>query len=73
MYDRDIHRWGLMKGFPPPKDKRVTIDNWSDTTDTLRWTHLNGSFVFKTLHVDRPENRPKPPSSGPKKPRDHMH
>lgn len=52
VYHRDIHDSDLMKGFPPPKDRRVTIENWTDTTDTLRWTHLNGSVVFKTLAVD---------------------
>ena len=53
VYHPDIHNSDLMKGFPPPKDRRVTIENWTDTTDTLRWTHLNGSVVFKTLAVEK--------------------
>lgn len=43
----------VMQGFPPPKDARVTIDNWTDTTDSIRWTHLNTPAVFKTAPVLR--------------------
>jgi CubicO group peptidase (beta-lactamase class C family) len=54
VYHRDIHRSDMMKGFPPPPDKRVTIHNWPDHTDALRWTHLNGSYVFKTIPIEGP-------------------
>ena len=50
---RDVHKADLMNGFPPPKDRRVTIDNWTDTTDNLRWTHLNTAVVFKSVPVDK--------------------
>jgi len=53
VYHRDVHNSNLMQGFPPPQDRRVTIDNWSDTTDALRWTHLNAAVVFKSLPVER--------------------
>jgi hypothetical protein len=42
-----------MVGFPPPKEKRVTIANWVDTPDALRWTHLHPDIVFRTVPVER--------------------
>jgi hypothetical protein len=49
----DTYKVDLMKGFPPPKDKRVTLDNWGDTTATIRWTNYNGARVFKTVPIER--------------------
>ncbi len=43
----------LMNGMCPPMDKRVTLDNWCDTTDTTRWTNFNASTVFKSVPIDR--------------------
>jgi len=28
VYHRDVYKSDLMKGFPPPTDRRVTIENW---------------------------------------------
>lgn len=55
VYHRDVHTSDLMKGFPPPKDRRVNIENWTDTTESLRWTHLHANVVFKSLPVERGE------------------
>lgn len=52
VYHRDIHKSDLMKGFPPPKHKRVTIENWTDTTDTVRWAQLNASAIFKCVGIE---------------------
>jgi CubicO group peptidase (beta-lactamase class C family) len=49
----EFYQLDLMTGYPPPQEKRVTIANWSDTPDNLRWTHLNTDIVFKALPVDR--------------------
>jgi CubicO group peptidase (beta-lactamase class C family) len=40
-----------MKGFPPPKDKRVTVHNWHKDLDTVRYTHLHEERVFRTTAI----------------------
>lgn len=47
------HTSTAMVGFPPPSDKRVTIDNHFESTDTLRWTHLHTEAVFKSMPVEK--------------------
>ena len=34
MFHRDIHNSDLMKGFPPPTDQRVTMENFWSTRPT---------------------------------------
>ncbi len=41
---------GIMEGFPPPKDKRVTIDNW-DRHPFNRWSFLNVREILPTVQV----------------------
>ena len=53
MYHREMHTSDVMKGSPPPLDKRVTLENWTYTTDKWRWTHLNAHRVFRTAKIDR--------------------
>ena len=53
MYHRDIHKTNLMKGFPPPPDRRVTWENWSETTEGLRFAHQNPAVVFRTVPIER--------------------
>jgi hypothetical protein len=42
----------VMRGFPPPKERRVNIDNWTESTPNLRWTHLHPYTVFPTAVLD---------------------
>lgn len=49
----EIHKSDLMKGFPPPRDKRVTWENWSETTEGIRYAHLNPAVVFRTVPIER--------------------
>jgi CubicO group peptidase (beta-lactamase class C family) len=49
----EMHEMDVMKGFPPPRDKRVTWQNWSETTARLRYAHLNPAFVFRTVPIER--------------------
>ena len=53
VYHKDIHKSDLMEGFPPPRDKRVSIANWFATTDTIRWTHLNSERVFQSAVIEK--------------------
>ena len=53
VYHREIHKSDLMLGFPPPRDKRVTIDNYAETTHAIRWTHLNADVVFKSKKISK--------------------
>ncbi len=41
-----------MSGFPPPRDKRVTLDNW-DRGPFNRWTFQHIREVFPTTEVSR--------------------
>jgi hypothetical protein len=41
-----------MQGFPPPKENRVTLENWADTTDTVRWAYSNPARVFKSVPIE---------------------
>lgn len=42
-----------MKGFPPPLDQRVTLDNWAySSTGHWRWAHLNPDRLFKTVQIE---------------------
>ncbi|NLS92467.1 MAG: serine hydrolase [Planctomycetaceae bacterium] len=50
----DMHRSDVMKGFPPPEDQRVTLENWAySSTGHWRWTHLNPDRVFKSIQIER--------------------
>ena len=53
VYHLEIHHSDLMRGFPPPKDKRITAENWSETTEGLRYAHLHPDHVFRTVPVDK--------------------
>jgi CubicO group peptidase (beta-lactamase class C family) len=51
VFHRDLHKSSLKHGFPPPRDKRVTIHNWHRDTDTVRYTHLHEDRVFTTTAI----------------------
>ena len=53
VYHQEFHKTDLMKGFPPPRDKRVTWENWSETTGGLRYAHQNPDVVFRTVPIER--------------------
>ena len=42
----------VMKGTPPPMDKRVTLDNW-DTPPFISWSFQNMSQIFPVATVSR--------------------
>jgi hypothetical protein len=49
-----MHRSDVMKGFPPPPGKQVTLDNWAhSSTGHWRWSHLNPDMVFKTVQIEK--------------------
>ena len=48
----DAYPSALMQGFPPPKENRVTLENWADTTDTVRWAYSNPARVFKSVPIE---------------------
>lgn len=41
---------GIMQGFPPPPEKRPSLDNW-DLAPFNRWSFLNTSKLFPTVAV----------------------
>jgi hypothetical protein len=48
-----IHKSDLMKGFPPPKDQRVTLENWAESGAHVRYAQQNAEYVFKTVPIER--------------------
>ena len=46
---------GIMEGFPPPFDKRVTLENW-DRPPFNRWSFQNIREVLPTVAVSRGNN-----------------
>jgi CubicO group peptidase (beta-lactamase class C family) len=53
-FHREIHvSADLMKGFPPPRENRVTIDNWHQSYAHLRWLQLNTSSILRSVPVGR--------------------
>ena len=53
VYHREMYKSDLMKGFPPPKGRRVTAENWSETTEGIRYAHLNPDSVFRTAPIEK--------------------
>ena len=51
IYHRDLQTSNLMQGFPPPHDRRVTIDNWHENMDTVRYTQLHEDRIFRTVAI----------------------
>lgn len=49
----DVRRSEMMAGFPPAENRRVTAENWSEQTATIRFAQLNPEYVFRTVLVDR--------------------
>ena len=50
---------GVMEGFPPPLDKRVTLENW-DLAPFNRWSFQNIRRVLPTAVVSRGEGAVSP-------------
>ena len=49
----DVSHSDVMKGFPPPKDKRVTVDNYRAEHASTRWAHLHMRELFPTQAIGR--------------------
>ncbi|NQU25420.1 MAG: serine hydrolase [Candidatus Nealsonbacteria bacterium] len=42
-----------MKGFPPAKERRVSLENWAESGAYVRYAQQNAEVVFKTLPIER--------------------
>lgn len=49
---RSARELGIMQGFPPPPEKRPTLENW-DLAPFNRWSFQNVRMLFPTADVDR--------------------
>ena len=49
----ETHKSNLMKGFPPPEDKRVTLENWAESGAHVRYAQQNSEVVFRTVPIER--------------------
>lgn len=49
---RTAREMGIMQGFPPPPEKRPTLENW-DLPPFNRWSFLNMRSLFPTADVRR--------------------
>jgi CubicO group peptidase (beta-lactamase class C family) len=50
-YDESYKYSGVMQGFPPPRNRRVTIDNFFDSQENLRWTHQHMTELYTAQRI----------------------
>lgn len=51
----------VMRGFPPPKERRVTVDNWWQSNANLRWIVQNGHRVlYRSRAIGRGDDEARP-------------
>ena len=51
--ERDAYESAVGQGFPPTPEHRVTLDNWMQTGDHVRWTQQHAATVFHSVPISR--------------------